>query len=187
MNKSATSKELLLETAKEIAYREGISKLSIRRVAAESGIAIGTVYNYYPAKSDLILAVMEDFWRSVFHRGSFDTESSDFIYSFGQLFEMIRGNLAQFEHSFLLEIPSLGQSDTPKGKQMERMYLEHMKDGMLRILIRDEKVDETVWNQSFTRKQFLDFAFANLMISIQAGAESCSFLQQIFRRLLYRQ
>ena len=60
MKKSATSKEELLAIAKEIAGREGIGNLNIRRLASESGIAIGTVYNYYPSKGDLIGAVMED-------------------------------------------------------------------------------------------------------------------------------
>ena len=50
MKKSATSKEELLAIAKEIAGREGIGNLNIRRLASESGIAIGTVYNYYPSK-----------------------------------------------------------------------------------------------------------------------------------------
>ncbi|MFR4439841.1 MAG: TetR/AcrR family transcriptional regulator [Hungatella sp.] len=38
-----------------------IGKLSIRRLASESGIAIGTVYNYFPSKADLIAEVLEDF------------------------------------------------------------------------------------------------------------------------------
>ena len=58
MNKSATSKEALLEIARDISYREGISKVSIRRLASESGVAIGTVYNYYPSKADLVAEIM---------------------------------------------------------------------------------------------------------------------------------
>ena len=60
MNKTATSRQALLEAAREIARRDGLEHISIRRTAAMCGVSVGTVYNYYPAKSDLILAVIED-------------------------------------------------------------------------------------------------------------------------------
>ena len=185
MNKSATSKELLLETAKEIAYREGISKLSIRRVAADSGIAIGTVYNYYPAKSDLVLAVMEDFWRSVFHRSRFDIESCDFQESFYQLFTSLRENLSRFEACFLKEINRYGLSDSPKGKELGLLYLAHMKEGMLRILLRDTSVRMDAFSEDFSAKAFIDFAFSNLMILLQTEEKSCEFVQLVFHKLIY--
>ena len=65
MNKTATSRQALLEAAREIARRDGLGHISIRRTAAMCGVSIGTVYNYYPAKADLVLAVIEDFWKRV--------------------------------------------------------------------------------------------------------------------------
>ena len=67
MNKTATSRQALLEAAREIARRDGLGHISIRRTAAMCGVSVGTVYNYYPAKADLVLAVIEDFWKRVFH------------------------------------------------------------------------------------------------------------------------
>ena len=69
MNKTATSRQALLEAAREIARRDGLGHISIRRTAAMCGVSVGTVYNYYPAKADLVLAVIEDFWKRVFHGG----------------------------------------------------------------------------------------------------------------------
>ena len=69
MNKTATSRQALLEAAREIARRDGLGHISIRRTAAMCSVSIGTVYNYYPAKADLVLAVIEDFWKRVFHGG----------------------------------------------------------------------------------------------------------------------
>lgn len=185
MNRSATSKEQLLETAKEIAYGEGISKLSIRRVASESGIAIGTVYNYYPAKSDLVLAVMEDFWRSVFHRSRFDIESCDFQASYLHLFTSLRENLSRFEDCFLKEVGRYGQGDSLNEKELFFVYWTHMKEGMLKILLRDQEVREDAFSGSFTAQGFIDFAFSNLMILIQTGEESCRFVQMVFHKLIY--
>ena len=45
MNKTATSRQALLEAAREIARRDGLGHISIRRTAAMCGVSIGTVYN----------------------------------------------------------------------------------------------------------------------------------------------
>ena len=88
MNKTATSRQALLEAAREIARRDGLGHISIRRTAAMCGVSVGTVYNYYPAKADLVLAVIEDFWKRVFHGGlSCDfTHGSDFSAVCGQIY-----------------------------------------------------------------------------------------------------
>lgn len=184
MKKSATSKEELLATAKEIAGREGIGSLSIRRLASESGIAIGTVYNYYPAKGDLIGAVMEDFWRNVFHGSHFDTESSDFVRSIHEIYIRLRENLGSFREEFLKEMEVLSQTDQKRGKELEAFYLGHMKEGLLRILERDSKVAPGVWSESFTPGRFVEFAFANLVLLLKSQEEP-DYFEEIMGRLIY--
>ena len=184
MNKSATSKEELLETAKLIAYREGIGALNIRRVASESGVAIGTVYNYYPSKGDLIGALMEDFWRNVFHGSHFDTESRDFIGSFREIYGRLEENLKKFRREFLDGMASVGQSDQQKGKTLEEFYLEHMRAGMLSILERDERVDPEIWNEDLTKERFVAFAFSNMELLLK-GKMELACLEEIMSRLIY--
>lgn len=41
----------ILEISKEIAYKEGLSEISMRKVASKCDIALGTIYNYYPTKT----------------------------------------------------------------------------------------------------------------------------------------
>ena len=117
MNKTATSRQALLEAAREIARRDGLGHISIRRTAAMCGVSIGTVYNYYPAKADLVLAVIEDFWKRVFHGGlSCDfTHGSDFSAVCGQIYTALRTHLAQFEHTFLRELASLNEAERQQG------------------------------------------------------------------------
>ena len=121
MNKTATSRQALLEAAREIARRDGLGHISIRRAAAMCGVSVGTVYNYYPAKADLVLAVIEDFWKRVFHGGlSCDfTHGSDFSAVCGQIYTALRTHLAQFEHTFLRELASLNEAERQQGKALE--------------------------------------------------------------------
>lgn len=185
MKKSVTSKEELCRIARDIARREGISKLSIRRLAAESGIAIGTVYNYYPSKGDLIVEIMEDFWREVFHSNHFDTESDDFIGSWRDVYLRLGNNLKSFREEFLNEMV-ISQADKKRGKELEFTFLDHMKSGLLRILLKDGRVEEAVWDEEFTPRRFVDFAFSHMMLLLRNQEDDPTYFEEIMRRLIYR-
>lgn len=56
MNPVVTSKEAILQVCRKITAERGLTALSMRSVAAELGIGLGTLYNYFPDKDALLLA-----------------------------------------------------------------------------------------------------------------------------------
>lgn len=58
-NRKAQTRERLLKESKKLVSREGFRGLSIAEVARLSGVATGTVYRYFPSKSELCVAVFE--------------------------------------------------------------------------------------------------------------------------------
>lgn len=57
-------REELKKTAKKQIESRGYAKTTIRSVAAECGIAVGTVYNYFPSKDMLIATFVSEDWRA---------------------------------------------------------------------------------------------------------------------------
>lgn len=55
-------KEVILYHAKSIIVGEGYDSLTMRYVSEKSGIAVGTIYNYFPTKKALTIQLMEDYW-----------------------------------------------------------------------------------------------------------------------------
>ncbi|MDF2803208.1 MAG: transcriptional regulator, TetR family [Anaerocolumna sp.] len=55
-------RETIVQEAKSIIVSRGYSKLNMREVAKASGIAVGTIYNYYPTKNDLLSELMYRYW-----------------------------------------------------------------------------------------------------------------------------
>ena len=53
--------QLLAEAKKQISER-GYANTTIRSVAGECGLAVGTVYNYFPSKDMLIASFMAEDW-----------------------------------------------------------------------------------------------------------------------------
>lgn len=56
MNKIVTSKENILKASREIASKDGLQSINMRNVAKHCGVAVGSIYNYFPSKADLIIA-----------------------------------------------------------------------------------------------------------------------------------
>lgn len=51
--------ELILETAEEILTRKGYHSTSVDEIAAQAGVAKGTLYQHFPTKEDLFFALIE--------------------------------------------------------------------------------------------------------------------------------
>ena len=66
MPKQVIDPEKLVSQAYAIASRDGISALSVRKVATACGIAVGSVYGYFPTKAGLTAAVLTRFFDETF-------------------------------------------------------------------------------------------------------------------------
>ena len=49
----------IADCAITVIARDGLDALSVRRVAAEAGVAIGTVQHHYPTRGELVLAALQ--------------------------------------------------------------------------------------------------------------------------------
>lgn len=80
----------ILEQAKEILYQEGCQALSIRKVAAACGISVGTIYNYFPTKKELITRVMADYWENYLKElERIDREELDFYNKLRAIYNLL--------------------------------------------------------------------------------------------------
>lgn len=63
MSKTRTNKsnarQRIVETAERLFYAEGVRGVGIDRIIAEAEVAKMTLYNHFPSKDDLILAVLQ--------------------------------------------------------------------------------------------------------------------------------
>ena len=61
-------RETILANTKEILLAEGYDALTVRSVAKASGIAVGTVYNYFPSKDMMVASVMLGDWMAALEK-----------------------------------------------------------------------------------------------------------------------
>ncbi len=58
----AARRDAIIAAAREIASDGGMAAVQIAPVAARAGIAAGTVYRYFPAKTDLVAAMLTEMY-----------------------------------------------------------------------------------------------------------------------------
>ena len=68
MNTVVTSKDEILKISRELIRQQGWSAVNIRSVASACGVSVGSIYNYFDSKSDLVSATVESVWCEIFHR-----------------------------------------------------------------------------------------------------------------------
>lgn len=57
----------IIDTAEKMFIAEGFEIVSMRKIAGELNIAVGTLYNYFPNKTALFFSIMERSWNKTFN------------------------------------------------------------------------------------------------------------------------
>lgn len=174
MNRRVTTTDKILEQALLIAKKDGVDKLSMRKLASACGIAIGSVYNYYPDKEALVAAMAEEFWNAIFaDQERLYRRGMSFIWFLEQYYAYLYGRMSPYDSSWVREM---------EGK----IPMEDTMQLFLKVLREDERVNHSIWNMEFEQENFCQYVFTNIMALLQSGETNCRFFLYLLENLLYR-
>ncbi len=186
MNTVITSKEAILETSRRLIQEQGWAAVSIRSVAQACNISIGSIYNYFDGKSDLIAATVESVWCDIFHmpdgRASFNqfTDCIEWAYE-----SMRRGNEA-YPGFFSMHSMSFVGTDKKNGQELMARSWKHIQDGFYIVLMRDERVNPAVFDDVFTPQKFVEIIFSLIISSLLRHDYDCAGIVRMAEQILYR-
>lgn len=185
MKASVTSKEEILKTCCALAASQGLASVNMRSVAKKSGIALGTLYNYFDNKDELLLATVEQIWKDIFHTN--DTLSKDLSFPeyVAYLFESIRKGAQRYPDFLFAHSMSIAGAEKEKARSMMENCFRHIREGMLMVLQNDPRVSERAFSGTFDPSEFIDFVLENMLMLLVQKEESCNMLCEIIRRTLY--
>ncbi|MCF2618030.1 TetR/AcrR family transcriptional regulator [Oscillibacter valericigenes] len=185
MNTVITSKEAIMQVCRRIVAEKGLTALNMRLVADECRIALGTLYNYYADKEELVLDTVESIWRDIFHADQqcvADIPFSDYV---EDLYARIRKGAQAYPNFLTGHAISIASSKRGEAKSAMEHTFAHMKAGMLEVLRDDKAVQENTFTASFPQEKFVDFVLDSMLVLLVQGQPDCAVLLEVIRRVIY--
>lgn len=165
MNKTVTSKEEILEVSRRIAAREGITAVNMRTVAAGCGIALGSLYNYFASKAELLAATVEAVWANIFPIEKISEECENIVEYLKMLLESAEESKEQYPQFFSMHALSFAAGDKQTGRKTMEEYFRKIKQQMICFLRNDENIRPHIFTERLSKEVYVDYIFT-LFLSI---------------------
>ena len=185
MNKIITSKEIILSASKELVRESGLTSLNIRDIAQKCDISVGSVYNYFTSKDDLIFSTVESIWIEILELEKVDYGKQSFETAVKHFFNSAL--LGSEKYSFFLDEHSINlmRTNKSKGRDVMNRFFGQIIRGMVTSLNQDLRVKPDAFSEDFTKEEFVGFVFSNIMSLVMKRANSCDFLLKVIQRTIY--
>ena len=185
MNTVITSKEAIMQVCRRIVAEKGLTALNMRLVTDECHIALGTLYNYYADKDELVLATVESIWRDIFHADQQCVADVSFSGYVADLYARIRRGAEAYPDFLTGHSISIASAKRGEAKSAMEHTFAHMKAGMLEVLRADQAVQENTFTSSFSQEKFVDFVLDSMLVLLVQGQPDCAVLLEVIRRVIY--
>lgn len=185
MNTVVTSKEEILEASRELIRQQGWASVNIRSVATACGVSVGSIYNYFASKADLIGETVESVWCEIFHISDDPVAFRDTLACVAWMYERIRYGCERYPGFFTLHSLGFMSEDKADGRQRMRQACQHMVDGLCAVLRHDPNVRADAFGERLTVEQFADALFSLVFSALLRQDHDSSAVLEIVRRTLY--
>lgn len=158
----------------------------MRRVAQGCGVALGSLYHYFPSKDDMVTATVESIWHNIFHMDQQETAPSSFPDHVSWLFSCVREATEKYPDFFMAHSMYFANSAKNEARSTMMRCFSHMEHGLLASLAADPDISPSAFSDSFSQEDFVGLVFSAFLSSLVRGDETCDVLTEVIRRTIYR-
>ena len=185
MNTVVTSKDEILKISRELIRQQGWSAVNIRSVASACGVSVGSIYNYFDSKSDLVSATVESVWCEIFHRPDDGAIFHDTLACIVWIYDRMAYGCKQYPGFFTLHSLGFMREDKSDGKRRMQQTWQHILQGLCTVLKRDPNVRPDAFTDAFTPEKFADILFSLMLSALLRQDYDPSTVLELTRRTLY--
>lgn len=190
MSSRATARKAIVEAAYARAQEEGVGSLSVRGIAADCGVSIGTIYNHFPDKAALVTEVISMFWERI---ALPSPGATCFSYSPGEnligycrrVAQTLGSALQRFREKWLVDLSSLDGRTLQSSHEAEKRCFAHVERGIAMAAHNDASIASSA-RDSLEANMLSHFIWTNMLASLKEGDQDCKVLFEILDRALYR-
>lgn len=185
MNTVVTSKDEIIKTNRELIQKQGWSSVSIRSVAAACGVSVGSIYNYFESKEELMGATVESVWQEIFHEPEGGEIPEDTLACVSWMYRRMEEGQGRYPGFFTLHsLGFLGEERTGGRQRMKRAWT-HISDGLAQVLKRDPRVRPDAFTEELPAERFAEVLFSLMLSALLRQDYDHGAALEIVRRTVY--
>lgn len=185
INTAVISKEDILQVCRDLIREKGWEAVNIRAVAGACDISVGSVYNYFRSKSDLIAAAVESVWCDIFHFSEKGTSLQSFEECIVSVFESMKKGDEKYPGFFTWHSMGFAGEGRTDGKYLMERAWSHMKAGLYSALMNDRKICKDAFDENFTPEEFVEIIFSLIISALLRRSYDCGAIQEMIGRIIY--
>ncbi|MCI2058229.1 MAG: TetR/AcrR family transcriptional regulator [Oscillibacter sp.] len=180
-----TSREAILKSCRQVVAEKGLTALNMRSVAEAGHIALGSLYNYFPSKDELVMAAIESVWGDIFQMDRACRADLPFPEYVRWIFESVRRGAGEYPNFFTAHSISVASAGRSRAREKMERCFDHMKLGMAEALEADGAVRGDAFRAGFSKEDLIEFVFWNILTLLVQKKDDCEILLEMIRRTLY--
>lgn len=175
----------ILKQAKIILLEEGYKGLNMRTVAKECGFAVGTIYNYFSTKDDLLAQLMGDYWEEYYRiLEQIDLEDLDFLAKLRKIYEQLEIFVDTFLETWIKMNREVHYQHSQNGLKRKDDFTEKLILKLETILKQEEIRGKGRINFEVTTYEISKFIISNFLMMAQMKHFEYDTFEKIIKGLL---
>lgn len=188
-SKPMITKKQILQRAVSMAEAGGIESLSIRKVSQACDVSVGTVYNYFTDKADLVSSAVEEYWRNVVEGFNDDVREGakdvGFVEFCRLLVELLEEPIRTFSETWVTGLHRLDTKSIVEARKREAQVFSHIEKVLVCVLENDQHVDPAIFEKASPEEMCVT-ARKGIMQAMRDGDGAAEILLWVYERALYR-
>ena len=186
-SKQTITRDEILQKAYDRACAEGISALDTRSIARECGVAVGTIYNYFPDMAALRTEVIQRFWLEALERANRAAcragEGSTLCYC-RRLLEAPGSSLAGFREYWLRDMPALDGRTRERTRDAEAACFRSIQASIQQVIEADGRILARA-RARLDEEALAGFIWSSMLDSLRRGEASQAIVLDVLELALY--
>lgn len=160
-------RETIVLSAKEIIVSKGYSKLNMRDVAKATGIAVGTIYNYFPTKDSLMSELMYRYWMEfIIEIQKVQKEDCELFVKFRKIYLLLESFLDMFKDTWL-KVNRKEKGMTKEHHKQKQQVVDLFVSTLEQEISKYQSKKSTPVNKEINDRELASFVVQNFMLIAQ--------------------
>lgn len=179
--KNDSLRKLILNKTKIIAIEDGVEAINIRLIAKRSNISIGTVYNYFDNKDDILLELTQEYWQDALKDMSDKIKDDLFYININKIFIFLNEKIDDLASVLMNSLENI----KPTAKNCMNEMQKSLSQQIISLIDMDYRIKKEIWNEIFTKDKFAEFIIIHIFFSLKQKQKNIDFLIELIKQLLY--